>query len=438
MALSADFDVVIVGGGPAGIIALAYAKMAGLTAVLLEKRDVIGGLWSQLPSWQDIQNREEDWTLGDIPIAGVHQPSILANVQHWAIEFGLAEQILLGTPVLAARPIDGGWQIETPERLIRGKALISATGVHSRPIMPSIQRRLPEISEFHSSTFKEPATLEGRNVVVVGGGAFAFDLLDLAIEYGAARVVWVYRSLKWMIPTRKSKQLTANLRNVARMEMQGGSAKQISEAIDGDLRERYRKFGIADLLPDAPFDIEHDQLIPGRWRMITDLASLDRHRDEPVEIDRRLIVLKSGRRIDADILLWGTGYSLDLAYLASIGLDQIKYPDQLAARCGSMVMSLDAPNLYFMSVGLEGTGATPWLYAHLARSIVSHVRGMGALSREPVLRLLNYFGVPNFLARLDPANYPADGWRKEYLSLATEFPDDRPLPIPRLFTAGYP
>ena len=101
-----------------------------------------------------------------------------------------------------------------------------------------------------------------------------------------------------------------------------------------------------------------------------------------------------------------------------------------------MVMSLDAPNLYFMSVGLEGTGATPWHYAHLARTIVSHVRGMAALSREPVLRHLNYFGFPNFLARLDPANYPADGWRKEYLSLVTEFPDDRPLPIPRLFTAG--
>ena len=41
--MSAQFDVVIVGGGPAGIIALAYARMAGLEAVVLEKRHVIGG-----------------------------------------------------------------------------------------------------------------------------------------------------------------------------------------------------------------------------------------------------------------------------------------------------------------------------------------------------------------------------------------------------------
>jgi cation diffusion facilitator CzcD-associated flavoprotein CzcO len=433
MALSADFDVVIVGGGPAGVIALAYARMAGLDAILLEKRDVVGGLWSQLPAWQDIQNSDVDWTLGDIPIAGVHQPGILANIQHWVTKFGLAGRVRLGTEVLAARPIDGGWEIKTPDRLITSKVLISATGVHSRPRMPSIKRRAPEISEFHSSTFKEPATLQGRSVVVVGGGASAFDLLDLAIEHGAARVIWVCRSLKWAIPTRKSKQLTSKLRNLARMEMQGGSAKEISAALDGDLRERYRKFGIVDLLPDAPFDIERDQLIPGRWRMIAGLASIDRHRDEPVEIDRRSIVLKSGKRIDADILLWGTGYSLDLSYLASIGLDQIKHPDQLAARCGSLVMSLDAPNLFFLSVGLEGTGATPWLYTHLARSIVSHVRGTAALSREPVLRHLNYFGVPDFLATLDPASYPADGWRKAYLSLATEYPGDRPLPIPPWF-----
>jgi cation diffusion facilitator CzcD-associated flavoprotein CzcO len=430
MGLSADFDVVIVGGGPAGVIALAYARMAGLDAILLEKRDVVGGLWSQLPSWQDIQNRDVDWTLGDIPISGVQQPSILANIQHWVGKFGLAGHIRLGTEVLAAKPSDGGWEIETPPRLIRSKVLISATGVHNRPRMPSIARRAPEISEFHSSTFREPATLRGRNVVVVGGGASAFDLLDLAIEHGAARIAWVYRSLKWAVPTRKSKQLTSNLRNVARMEMQIGSLRQISAALDADLRERYRKFGVVDLLPDAPFDIARDQLIPGRWRMIAGLAAIDRHRDEPVAIDRRSLVLKSGKRIDADILLWGTGYRLDLSYLASIGLDQVKHPDQLAARCGSLVMSLDAPNLFFLSVGLEGTGATPWLYAHLARSIVSHVRGTAALSREPVLQHPNYFGVANFLARLDPASYPADGWRKEYLALVTEHPDDRPLPIP--------
>jgi len=70
---SDEIDAAIVGGGPGGIIALYYARQAGLRTILLEARETVGGLWTQLPSWQDIQNREADWTLGHIPIAGVDQ-----------------------------------------------------------------------------------------------------------------------------------------------------------------------------------------------------------------------------------------------------------------------------------------------------------------------------------------------------------------------------
>jgi cation diffusion facilitator CzcD-associated flavoprotein CzcO len=69
-----EFDVAIVGGGPGGIISLYYAQLAGLRAVVLEKEPAAGGLWARLPTWQDIQNRTEDWTLGDIPIGDELHP----------------------------------------------------------------------------------------------------------------------------------------------------------------------------------------------------------------------------------------------------------------------------------------------------------------------------------------------------------------------------
>jgi hypothetical protein len=100
-----------------------------------------------------------------------------------------------------------------------------------------------------------------------------------------------------------------------------------------------------------------------------------------------------------------------------------------------MVMSLDAPNLYFISVGLESTSATPWHYAHLARTIVSQIRGSAKLSREPVVRHLNFFGVPAYLAQFDPENYPADKWQDHYLSLVSEYPIERPLPLPTASSA---
>ena len=75
------YDLIIIGGGIGGIISLKYAKDAGLDAILLEKGDAVGGLWRDLPAWQDLQIRKEDWTLGDLPIAGEDQASVLANIR---------------------------------------------------------------------------------------------------------------------------------------------------------------------------------------------------------------------------------------------------------------------------------------------------------------------------------------------------------------------
>ena len=49
-----EYDLLIAGGGIGGVIALQYAKRAGLKALLLEKQGVVGELWTQLPKWQDI------------------------------------------------------------------------------------------------------------------------------------------------------------------------------------------------------------------------------------------------------------------------------------------------------------------------------------------------------------------------------------------------
>jgi cation diffusion facilitator CzcD-associated flavoprotein CzcO len=90
MQANESLDLIIIGGGIGGVISLYYAKKAGLKVLLLEKQGVVGGLWSQLPAWQDIQNNPIDWTLGDIPISGSDQPSIASNIQAWSVFFDAA------------------------------------------------------------------------------------------------------------------------------------------------------------------------------------------------------------------------------------------------------------------------------------------------------------------------------------------------------------
>jgi cation diffusion facilitator CzcD-associated flavoprotein CzcO len=422
--------VAIVGGGVAGVVALFYARRAGLDAVVLERQDRVGGLWRDLPAWQDIQISAADWTLGDLPIEGTTQPQILANIEAWVERFGLADGIRLNAPVQRARAGDSGWELVTPQAVVRARHLIAATGAHNTPVVPQIARNDSTVSEFHSSALRDPDVLAGRDVLVVGGGASAFDLLDLCFQHGARSIAWTYRGLRWFMPTRKPKHIAGSVRPFARMQMSGMTAAQQSTAIDADLRARYEKFGIADILPSNTFDVWRDQVIPGRPAMLENFAAIERHRGSVDAIAGRTVTLSDGHRLEADIVLWGTGYGVDLSYFESAQIASIRTLDALAARCGGLFRSLDAPNLYFPGVGLDGIGAAPWLFALLSRSIMSHICGTARLDVEVLEHRINHFEIVDYLAPRDPASYPQQAWQAHYREIALNTPDDQPYPIP--------
>jgi cation diffusion facilitator CzcD-associated flavoprotein CzcO len=267
-------DVAVVGGGIGGIVCLHYARKAGLDAVLLEKQDAVGGLWRRLPAWQDIQISTVDWALGDLPLVGPTQPAILANIEAWVDRFGLAGHIRLGSPVLRAHHADGAWQLDTPGGVVRARHLVAASGAHNTPRIPAVDRRGATVRELHSSELRDASGLAGKDVLVVGGGSSALDLLDLCFEHGARRVAWAYRGLKWFTPTGKPKAVAGSVRPYARMQVSGMTLEQQTAAIRDDMLGRYQKFGIEAILPERPFDLRRDQLVPGRHRMLANFAAM--------------------------------------------------------------------------------------------------------------------------------------------------------------------
>ncbi|MES2101517.1 MAG: FAD-dependent oxidoreductase [Pseudomonadota bacterium] len=423
-------DVIVIGAGIGGVLALYYARRAGLDALLLERQDVVGGLWAQLPSWQDIQFGRVDWTLGDLPIAGEDQASIRDNIQAWVDRFDLAGAMLLGTRVTRARRIGEVWQVETPTRTYLARHLISATGAHNRPLVPNPHRTNVELRELHSSGLRDVGELTGRDVVVVGGGASAYDLLDLCFEHEARSVSWVYRQTRWMLPTPKPKSQAGGPRALAKAQLSGSTSAQISQALHADMTARYAKLGLQDILPADTFDLGRHQLIPGRWRMIANYPKIKRHRGEVARVSGRTVVLADGQALDADLLLWGTGYEIDLGFFENPALSSIRRHAELVAQCGCGTRAIAESGLYFMAVGLESTGTAPWSYALMARTVMAHIKGQATLELVPLARKVNHFDYPAFLAARDPVNFPAGEWEDAYHHLATEYPADRPLPIP--------
>jgi cation diffusion facilitator CzcD-associated flavoprotein CzcO len=421
-------DLAIVGAGIAGLIHLHYARAAGLDALVLEAGPRLGGLWRVLPAWQDIQFSPVEWAIGDLPLAGPLQPQILGNLQAWADRFDLHDGIRCDHPVRHARHDGTCWVLDTPQGEVRARHLVAASGGHNTPRIPPVARRDSRVREWHAAALRDPARLAGRDVMVVGGGASAFDLIEQCLMHGARRIDWVYRGLRWFLPTLRPKA-TASVRPFAKMQVQGLSAAEQSARLGADMVARYAKFGLQAIQPGRPMDVRHDQLFPGRPRMIEHFARLQRHPGTVQAIDGGRVHLADGSPHEVDMLLWGTGYGTDLRWFDAPAIAAIGSVNELGRRCGCIFRSLDAPDLYFPGVGLDGIGAAPWAYMLIARSIVSHIRGTARLDLVPVGHKVNHFDIVRHLAPRDPGSYPPGrGW-DWYRAIALETPDDQPYPL---------
>lgn len=423
-------DVAIIGGGISGLIHLHYARRAGLRALLLEKSPSVGGLWRELPAWQDIQICPADWTVGDLPIEGPLQPQVLANIEAWVDRFGLSGDIRTVSPASRVRRENGAWHLDTPQGLVRARHLVAATGAHNRPWVPPVGKRDGSVREIHSSALRDPDELEGRRVLVIGGGASALDLLDQCLLRGAARIAWAHRALRWFTPTRRPKAVAGSIRPVARMQAQRVPVEQQNAMITEDLTERYRKSGIEALIPERPLDLRTDQIFPGRATMLGSLSKIERRRAEVEALVDRRAHLSDGSSQAIDVVLWGTGYRTDLGYFENPRLAATTNVNELATRCGCAFRSLDEPDLYLPAVLFEGFGATSWNLALMARSIMAHVAGRARLDLERLPFRPNHLDLVRHLARQDPASFghvDPDAYCRD-LGLGT--PDDQPYPMP--------
>ena len=167
MSKTSDFDVVIVGGGPAGMSAAAWCAELGLHAVLVERERDIGGQLSKI--YNPIENY--------LGCRAENGQEMLAHFRRSFERFDLAR--VLCREVVAIDPDSRSVQLDD-SGVIRYRCLIIATGVRRRSL------GLPGELEFHGkgileSGARDRALVAGKRVVIVGGGdAAAENALILA------------------------------------------------------------------------------------------------------------------------------------------------------------------------------------------------------------------------------------------------------------------
>ena len=155
-------DVIVIGGGPAGLTAGIYAGRAQLKTLILEKG---------LPGGQIAQTEEvENYPGFDETVSG---PELSQRMVRQAEKFGA--EILMEEVQSIARK-DGGFVVTGYDGLYEAPALIVSTGATPRRL------GVPGEDEFYGRGVSTCATCDGffyrgKNVVVVGGG-------DAAVEEG--------------------------------------------------------------------------------------------------------------------------------------------------------------------------------------------------------------------------------------------------------------
>ncbi len=165
----ASYDLIIIGGGPAGMTAAVYAARKRLSTALLSMD--LGG---QILVTSDVENY-----LGYHYISGRELvDKFETQVKQYPIDMGLGEE------VVRVAPLDGGFSVETKGgNKYQGKVIIIATGKRYRPLNVPGEKELVGHGVSYCATCDGPL-FKGKNVAVVGGGNSAFtavaDLLPIA------------------------------------------------------------------------------------------------------------------------------------------------------------------------------------------------------------------------------------------------------------------
>ena len=203
-------DLIVIGAGWSGLYAAKYARAAGLSVLILEDRDDIGGVWNYsddpervtvmrntVSSSSRSTTEASDFGMETTQANFFTHGEALEYLRAYAARFDLTDRIVANARAARCEKRDGLWHVHTADgRAFTAARLAVCTGVHQtkRPITgPAAAFGGAQI---HSGDLKHPCDLglgPDDHVVIYGGGETASDIVhDLATQT-QAQITWAIR-----------------------------------------------------------------------------------------------------------------------------------------------------------------------------------------------------------------------------------------------------
>ncbi len=343
-------DVLIVGAGISGIGMAAHLRTycAGKSFAMLERRDNPGGTWD-LFQYPGVRSDSDMHTLGynfkpwREQKAIADGPSILKYLHETIDEYDLQDHIRFGHEVLSASwsSTEALWTVtakknDGSETQLKANFLFMGSGYYNydEPYDPAFEGREDfEGQILHPQFWPKDLDYGGKNVVVIGSGATAVTMVPSMTDK-AAHVTMLQRSPTYMFVSPAKDRLANFMRRILpeqwayrftrfknvrvqnfMFKLARSKPEWIKKRLLGRIREKLKNeqdmvhfrphYNPWEqrlcLVPDNDF---FDAVAAGKASVVTDHIE---------RFDAKGIALKSGRHLDADIIVTATGLKLAVA-----------------------------------------------------------------------------------------------------------------------------
>jgi putative flavoprotein involved in K+ transport len=355
-----EYDVVVIGGGQAGLATGYHLAAQGRRFVILEAADAPAAAWrSRWDSLRLFTPARHDGLPG-MPFPGdpdryPTRDEVVAYLTEYARRFALPVE--LGSRVSAVRARPGGFAVELADRTRVARQVVVATGPFQTPRVPAIAGGLgAEVHQLHSSAYRAPAEIPPGPVLVVGGGNTGFQIAD---ELAATHEVHLAVGARQTpLPQRLlGRDVFGCLTALGLMD------RTVDSRIGRRLRDR------ETLIGSSPRAIRRRGVrVHGR----------------AVGASGSTVTFADGTAVDPRTVVWATGFGLDHSFVRVPVFDAA---GAVVHRRGVTA----APGLYFLGLPWQhtrGSALLGWVgrdAAFLAGRIAAHAAMVGPMDAEPDL-----------------------------------------------------
>lgn len=396
-------DVVVIGGGQAGLATSHCLAARGIEHVVLE-RARIGERWRS-ERWDSLRLITPNWMTrlpgwrytGPDPDGFMPGAEVADFLAAYAASF--AAPIEPDTAVTRIEPLGGSYRVTTSRGVWQCRAVVVATGCFDRPLVPPMAAALsPRIRQFVPSRYRNPDDLPPGGALVVGASATGIQLareihrsgrpVTLAVgrhtrlprRYRGADIMWWLDRIGLLSQPIESVPDPEAARRQPSLQLAGGRSIDLAGLRGEGVRLVGRAMGIdgsrvhlADDLPAtlAAADSKLRRLLAqcDAWAATHGLAD----RLEPPEAPDAVSAGSGTKLLDLDAggiasVVWATGFSRHYPWLGAGMLDA---EGEIVHRGGvTPSAGLYAMGLRFMlrrnSTFIDGVAAD-------AEEIVSHI-----------------------------------------------------------------